>query len=96
MPADVTAVKDNRKDLQDLDMDREIEFEKNSPHQEGIISEMYKRSDKIFIQEPPELKDLIDTSKLIQKNLSKQTNIDKILDIIKTKSPKGHMPATNH
>ena len=43
-------------------MDRKIEFEENSPHQEGIISEMYKRPDKSYIQEPTELKDLIDTT----------------------------------
>ena len=80
---DVTAVKDNRKDLSDIDMDRNIEFEENSPHQEGIISETYERPDKSFIQEPPKLKDLIDTSKLIQKFFPKQSNINKILDIIK-------------
>ena len=92
---DVTAVKDNRKDLQDLDMDRKIEFEENSPHQEGIISERYERPDKLFIQETPELKDSIDTSKLIPKFLPKQTDIDKILDIIKRKVLKGtHLPLT--
>ena len=92
---DVTAVKDNRKDLQDLDTDRTIKFEESSPHQEGIISEMYERSDKSFIQEPPELKDLIDTSKLIQKFLPKQTDMNKILDIIKRKVLKGtHLPLT--
>ena len=92
---DVTGVKDNRKDLQDLDTDRIIEFEENSPHQEGIISETYERPDKLFIQEPPELKDLIDNSKLIQKFLTKQTDIDKILDIIKRKVLKGtHLPLT--
>ena len=37
MPPDETATKDNRKDLQDLDMDRKIECEENSPHQEGIF-----------------------------------------------------------
>ena len=31
-PPDVTAVKDSRKDLRDLDMDRKIKFEENSPH----------------------------------------------------------------
>ena len=50
------AVKDSRKDLKDSDMDRKIEFEENSPHQEGIISETYERPDKLFIQEPPEFK----------------------------------------
>ena len=92
-PPDETATKDNRKDLQDLDTDRNIEFEENSPHQEGIISETNERPDKSFIQEPPELKDLIDTSKLIPKFLPKQTDIDKILDIIKRKVLKGtHLP----
>ena len=37
-PPDATAMKDNRKDLSDIDTDRKIEFEENSPHQEGIIS----------------------------------------------------------
>ena len=94
-PPDVTAVESSRKDLQGLDMDRKIEFEENSPNQEGIISEMYERPDKTFIQEPPELRDLIDTSKLIQKFLPKQTDINKILDIIKRKVLKGtHLPLT--
>ena len=92
---DVTAVERSRKDLQGLDTDRKIKFEENSPHQEGIISEMYERPDKIFIQEPPELKDLTDTSKLIQKFLPKQTDIDRILDIIKRKVLKAtHLPLT--
>ena len=42
-PPDVTDLKDSRKDLLDLDMDRNIDFEENSPYQEGIISEMYER-----------------------------------------------------
>ena len=42
-----------------------------------------------YIQEPQELKDLIDTTKLIQKFLLKQMDIDKILDIIKRKVLKG-------
>ena len=88
-------MKDNRKDLLDIDTDRKIEFEENSPHQEGIISERYERPDKSFIQEPPELKDLIDTSKLIQKFLPKQMDINKILDIINRKVWKGtHLPLT--
>ena len=36
-PPDATGVKDNRKDLLDLDTDRNINFEENSPYQEGII-----------------------------------------------------------
>ena len=51
-PPYVTAMKDIRKDRSDLDMDRKIELEENSPNQEGIISETYERSDKSYIQEP--------------------------------------------
>ena len=70
-------------------------MEENSPFQEGIISEIYERLDTSYIQEPQELKDLIDTNKLIQKFLLKQMDIDKILDIIKKKVLKGtHLPLT--
>ena len=49
----------------------------------------------LFIQDPPELQDLVDTSKLIQKFLPKQADIDKILDIIRRKVLKGtHLPLT--
>ena len=58
-PPDVKTI--NRKDLQESDMDRKLEFEENLPHQEGIISEIYERSDKSFIPESPELNDFIDT-----------------------------------
>ena len=88
-PHDVIDLKDTRKDLLHLDMDRNIDFEENSLYQEGIISETYERSDKSYIQEPSELKDLIDTTKLVQTFLPKQTDIDKILDIIKRKVLKG-------
>ena len=88
-PPDATGVKDIRQDLPDLDMGRKIEFEEHSPHQEGIISDMYERPDKSYIQEPTGLKDLIDTTKLIQRFLPKQAGIDKILDIIKRKVLKG-------
>ena len=65
------------------------------PFQEGIISEIYERPDNSYVQEPQELKDLIDTTKLIQKYLPKQMDIDKILDIIKRKVLKGtHLPLT--
>ena len=45
---DVTDLKDTRKDLLDLDTDRNINFNENSPYQEGIILEMYERPDKIL------------------------------------------------
>ena len=51
--------------------------------------EIYERPDNSYVQEPQELTDLIDTTKLIQKYLPKQMDIDKILDIIKRKVLKG-------
>ena len=77
----------------DNDLDRKVEIEENSPFQEDIILEIYERPDNSYVQEPQELTDLIDTTKLIQKYLPKQTDIDKILDIIKRKVLKGtHLP----
>ena len=81
-PPDVTNSIDSRKDLLETDSNRNVDIEENSPFQEGIISETYKRPDKSYVQEPYELKDLIDTTKLVQKFLPKQTDIDKLLDII--------------
>ena len=76
-------------------MDRKVEIVVNSPFQEGIISEIYERPDMSYVQEPHKLEDLIDTTKLIQKFLPKQMDIDKILDIIKRKVLKGtHLPLT--
>ena len=78
-----------------MDTDRKINFEENSSHQEGIISETYERPDKSYIQKPTELKDLIETTKLIQRFLPKQADIDKILDIIRRKVLKGtHLTLT--
>ena len=72
-----------------------IEIEENSPVQENIISEVYERPDKSYFQEPIELKDLIDTNNIVQRFLPKQTDIDKILEIIKRKVLKGtHLPLT--
>ena len=94
-PPDVTNSIDTQKDLLDIDLDRNVDIETNSPFQEGIISETYERPDTSYVQELYELKDLIDTTKLVQKFLPKQTNIDKILDIIKRKVLKGtHLPLT--
>ena len=64
----------NSRDLrQNLITDPNIDFEESSPHQEGIISETYESLDKSYIGEPHELADLVDTSKLVQKFLPKQT-----------------------
>ena len=92
-PPDISDPLDNWKDLLDNDLDRKVEIEENLPFREGIISEIYERPDNSYIQEPQELKDLVDTTKLIQKYLPKQMDIDKILDIIKRKVLKGtHLP----
>ena len=94
-PPDEVINKDDQKDLQNFDPNRRVEFEENSLHQEGIISETYKRPDTSLIQDPPELQDLVDTTKLVQKFVPKQTDSDKILDIIKRKVLKGtHLPLT--
>ena len=75
-PPDITDPLDSQKDLLDNDSDRKIEIEENSPFQEGIISEIYERPDTSYVQEPQELKDIIDTTKLIQKFLpNRQTLI---------------------
>ena len=62
-PPDITDLRD----LLDNDLVRNVDIEENSPFQESIISEFYERPDTSYIQEPYELKDLIDTTKLIQK-----------------------------
>ena len=94
-PPDVTDPIDSQKDLLDNNLDRNVDIEENSPFQEGIIWEIYERPDTSYIQELQGLKDLIDTIKLIQKFLPKQTYIDKILEIIKRKVLKGtHLPLT--
>ena len=49
---------------------------------EGIIFETYQRPDKSYFQEPLEVDNLVNTGRLIQKLLPKQTDIDKVLKII--------------
>ena len=68
-------LKETRRDLLDLDMDGNINFEEISPYQEGIISETYERPDISYFKEPSELKDLIDTTKLVQKILPKTNQL---------------------
>ena len=94
-PPNISDPLDSQKDLLDNDLDRKVEIEENLLFQEGIILEIYEKPDISYVQEPQELKDLIDTTKLIQKYLPKQMDIDKILDIIKRKVLKGtHLPLT--
>ena len=67
----------------------DVEFEENSPYQEGIKSEAYQRPDKSYFQETKEWESLVNTSRLVQKFLPKQADIDKILKIIQWKVLKG-------
>ena len=70
-----------------------LDFEENSPFQEGIMSETFQRLDKSFFQNLKELADLINKEYLIHKYLPKQTDIDKILEVIQRKVLKGtHLP----
>ena len=64
--------------LTDLDIDINTNFEENSPHQEGKISETYQRPDKSCFQEPLDVESSIDTGSLVQMFLPKQAEIDKI------------------
>ena len=55
----------------------------------------YIRPNRSQLIEPPELVDLIDTNKIVQKYLLKQTYIDKILKVIQRKVLKvTHLPVT--
>ena len=76
-----------------INTDINLDFEENSPFQEGVISEAYQRPDKSLFQEPKELNNLVITGNLLQKFLPKQADIDKILKLIKSKVLKGmHLP----
>ena len=81
---------DRQTDL-DLDLDINRDIEENSPYQEGIISEIYDRPHKSQLVDPPELTDLVNTEKIVQKYLPKQADIDKILKVIQRKVLKGHI-----
>ena len=70
-------------------MNIDIDFKENSPHQEGIISELYQRPNKTYFQEPKDLESLVNTNNLMQMFLPKQTVIDKILKIIQCEVLKG-------
>ena len=95
-----TPFQEIRRKLTDIDSDTleqgiNTDFEKNSPYQEGVISEIYQRPNRSYFQEPPELKILVSTGNLVQMFLPKQAHIDKILKITQRKVLKGtHLPVT--
>ena len=79
----------------DLETEKIMDFEQNSPYQEDVISKTYWRPNREYFQEPPELDSLINTDRLVQKFLPKQADIDKIWKIIQRKVLKGtHLPVT--
>ena len=49
------------------------------------MSKTFQRLDRSFFQEPKELGNLINKENLIHKYLSKQTDIDKMLEVIQKK-----------
>ena len=70
-----------------------LDFEENSPFQEGVMSETFQRLDKSFFQNPKELGEVINKENLMHKFLPRQTDIDKILNIIQRKVLRGtHLP----
>ena len=79
----------------DLGPGPKMNLEQNSPHQEGIITETCVAPDRSYLEQPQELIKLVNTSKLVQKHLPQQADIEKILNLIKRKVLKGtHLPLT--
>ena len=79
----------------ELDLEINRDFVENLLYQEGIISEIYQRPHKSQIVDPPELIGLVNTERIVQKYLPKQTDIDKVLKVIQRKVLKGtHLPIT--
>ena len=75
--------------VENINPDINLDFEENSPFQEGIISETIQRPNKSLFQEPKELNDHINTGNLSQKFLPKQADVDRILKVIQRKILKG-------
>ena len=86
---------DNATTSPNLGPEPNVDFEENSPHQEGIITETYIAPDQSYLEQLQELIKIVNTSKVVQRYLLQQADIDKILDIIKRKVLKGmHLPLT--
>ena len=88
-------IQNNRQTDLELDLEINRDFEENLPYQEGIISEIYQRPHRSQLVDPPELTDLVNTERIVQKYLPKQGDIDKILKVIQRKVLKGtHLSIT--
>ena len=57
--------------VENINPDINLDFEENSPFQEGIISQTFQRLDKSYFQDLKELNSLINTGNLIQKFFTK-------------------------
>ena len=66
IPTQVMPKKILQSDIDVMEQDINIDFEENSPYEEGVISETYQRPDKSYFQEAPELQGLVSTGKLVQ------------------------------
>ena len=64
-------IQDNRQIDLELVLEINKDLEENAPYQEGIISEIYQRPDKSQTVDPPELIDLVNTERIVQKYLPK-------------------------
>ena len=60
---------DNATTSPNLGPEPNIDFEENSSHQEGIITETYVAPDQSYLEQPQELNKLVNTSKVMQKYL---------------------------
>ena len=86
-------IKQNITHKQNISPNINFDFKENSPFQEGVMSKTFQGLDKSFFQNPTELRDLINKGNFIHKYLPKQTDIDKILEVIQRKVLKGkHLP----
>ena len=81
---------DKTQSKQNTKLDPKVHFEENSHHREGIILETYINPDQTYNERPQELTDVVNTTKLVQKYLPRQVDIDKILDVIKRKVFERH------
>ena len=77
--------------VENINPDINLDFEENSPFQEGVIAKTFQRPDKSFFQDPKELNDFINVGNLIQKFWPKQADTDKILKMIQRKVLKEHI-----
>ena len=60
---------DNATTSRNLGPEPNVDFEENSPHQEGIITKTYVAPDQSYLEQLQELIKLVNTTKVVQKYL---------------------------